>query len=277
MALVLSACGGGGSTPQSGMVAAPASTSVAASTPNTSTSASTSEPASESVTASEPAASLPAAASAPAIASTPVIEIDVYGDGAMSGISIDAYGMASLVSPNEPQALQSLLQAQFNDTGITIANHASGGTASSLQNMLAGVDGGGDPFAQRVTEHPGTIVIDNHGVNDALGGETLQDYTADLVAYINDSKAAGKTLVLEEPGPVCDGNHPQLASYVAAMDSVASSYNVPLIQQYNAIQSISGWCSHMTSGFYPDSYIDGIKAQNEATIIAPLVKKLIGE
>jgi hypothetical protein len=210
------------------------------------------------------------------MASVPVVEIDVYGDDAMSGIAISSFGLPSLVTPDEPQALQSALQVEFNDTGIKVESFATGGTASSLQNMLAGVDGGGDPFVQRVTEHPGVIVIDNHGVNDALGGETLQDYTTDLAAYINDARAAGKTPVLEEPGPVCDGNHPQLSSYVAAMDSVALSYNVPLIQQYNVIQNIAGWQSHMAGCFYPDAFLDGIKAQQEQAVIGPLVKTIIG-
>jgi hypothetical protein len=209
------------------------------------------------------------------MASAPVVEIDVYGDDAMEGISIMPYGMASIVSPNEPQALQAILQQQFSDTGITVHSLASGGTSSSLQNMIAGMDGGGDLFAQRVTEHPGVIIIDNHAVNDALGGENLRDYTTDLVAYINAVRDAGKTPVLEEPGPVCDENHPQLASYVATMDSVAASYNVPLIQQYAQIQSIDGWCSHMTSGFYPDAYLDDIKAQNEQAVIGPLVEKIV--
>ena len=210
------------------------------------------------------------------MATTPVIEIDVYGADDMSGIAINAYGMPSLVTPNEPQALQMALQSAFNDSGVTVLNLASGGTSSSLQNMLAGVDGGGNPFAQRVTEHPGVIVVDNHGINDALGGETLQDYTTDLAKFINDVRAVGKIPILEEPGPVCDGNHPQLASYVQAMDSVASSYGVALIQQYTYIQGISGWCDHMTGGFYPDAYIDGLKAQQELAIIGPLIKGLTG-
>jgi len=255
----------------------PSAASAPSATSAASAPAAVSPAAASTAAASMPAAaSSPAAASAPIPASTPVVEIDVYGDDAMSGIAISNYGLMSLTSPDEPQALQSLLQAQFNDTGVTVASYATGGTSSSLANMLAGVDGGGGPFAQRVTQHPGVIVIDNHAINDMYGGETLQDYATDLAAYINAVRAAGKTPVLEEPGPVCDGNHPQLADYVDAMDSVAASYNVPLIRQYAYVQGVAGWQSHMLQCFYPDAYLDGLKAHQEQAVIGPLVAKLIG-
>jgi hypothetical protein len=194
----------------------------------------------------------------------------------MMGATMNTVGMVSMVTPNEPQALQTLLQTQFSDTGITVVDHATGGTASSLMNLLAGTDGGGPPFTQRIATSPAVIVLDNHGVNDALGGEVLSDYQGYLSQWISDVRAAGKTPVLEEPGPVCDGNHPFLDQYVAAMDTAAALYNVPLVQQYSYIQSIDGWCSHMVNGFYPDSYIDSLKAAQEDNVIAPLVRAIIG-
>lgn len=189
---------------------------------------------------------------------------------------MDAMGMISLVTPNEPQGLQSLLQTQFNDTGITVNNHATGGTSSSLMNELDGMDGNGAPFAQRIGSSDAAIVLDNHAVNDALGGETLPDYQGYLAQWIADVRGVNKIPVLEEPGPVCDGNHPQLPQYVAAMDAAAQQYSVALVQQYAYISSIAGWCTHMAQGFYPDAYIDSLKAAQEQAVIAPLVKTIIG-
>lgn len=189
---------------------------------------------------------------------------------------MNAMFMASLITPSEPQSLQALLQAQFNDSGIVVVDHATGGTASSLMNLLDGMDGGGPPFTQRIATSPAVIVLDNHGVSDFYGGESVGDYSGYLAQWIADVRAANKIPVLEEPGPVCDGNHPFLAEYVAAMDLTAAQYGVAIVQQYQYISNITGWCSHMAQGFYPDTYIDALKAKREQTVIGPLVKTIIG-
>ena len=189
----------------------------------------------------------------------------------MFGDSLDGSGLPVGVTPNEPVALQALLQKQFKDSGITVQNNATGGLASSLMNELDGMDGGGPPTPQRLAESPASIVIEEHAVNDALGGETLSDYQGYLAQWILDARAAGKTPILEEPGPVCDGQHPLLPQYVAAIDAAAQQYGVVLIQQYNYISSIQGWQSHMANCFYPDAYLDGLRAAQEQLVIAPII------
>jgi hypothetical protein len=231
--------------------------------------------ASAPVVASSPtSASSPQVTSAPVPASTPVLQVAVFGDDAMAGVGGTEWW--TRISPDEADALQMLLQSEFNNTGITLGNNARGGTASSLMNMLDGMDGSGAPFTAILAEIPAPIVIDNHAVNDALGGETLSDYSGYLVQFITDVRAAGKIPVLEEPGPVCDGNHPQLPQYVAAMDAVALQYGVALIKQYAYISGVAGWCGHMAQGFYPDAYIDQLKAKQEQAVIAPLVQAIVG-
>lgn len=241
---ILSACGGGGSdaAESAAKIALPASS----------------------------AAPDPTPAQTPT--SIPVVSIVVYGDDAMMGATVNSFGMFSLVMPNEPQDLQAALQAQFGNTGITVIDHATGGTSSSLMNEINGTDGSGAPFAQRIAASSAEIVVDNHAVNDALGGETVNDYAGYLGQWIIDVRAANKIPVLEEPGPVCDGNHPQLGVYVQAMDAAAEQYGVALIRQYAYISSIAGWCSHMAQGFYPDAYIDAMKAKQERAVIAPLIQ-----
>ncbi len=195
----------------------------------------------------------------------------MFGDDQMAGIAIGQYGMPTLVTPNEPAQLQALLQKQFNDTGITVQNISSGGTSSSLQNELDGMDGLGDGQPQRMLASGASIVIEEHAVNDALGGETVAEYSAYLGQWIQDAQAAGLQPVLEEPGPVCDGSHPQLPAYVAAMDAVAATYNVPLIQQYTIILAIDGWQTHMIGCTVPDSYLDSVRAAQEQAIISAFV------
>jgi hypothetical protein len=151
---------------------------------------------------------------------------------------------------------------------------AEGGTASTVVNMIAGVDGGGPPFAQRMTTSKAQIVLDGHGVEDDLG-QSLAPYADALVAFIQDVRAAGKTPVLEEPGPVCDDQHPNLANYVSVMDGVAQQYNVPIVAQYNALLAIPNYCSHLTAGIYPDDYVLAQRAQREAQTLIPIAQALI--
>ncbi|SEI42846.1 GDSL-like Lipase/Acylhydrolase family protein [Paraburkholderia diazotrophica] len=193
----------------------------------------------------------------------------------MFGSTVDSMGMPVSVTPNEPQALQSLLQKQFRDSGITVQNAATGGRASSLMNELDGMDGGGPPLPQRLAETSASIIIEEHSVNDAYAGETVSDYTGYLEQWVQAIQASGKIAVLEEPSPLCDSDHPQLPQYVAAMDAIAAKYNVPIIKQYDYIKSITGWQSHMTQCLYPDAYLDDLKAKQEQALVAALVKAKI--
>jgi hypothetical protein len=276
--LMLSACGGA-DAPAKGATVKQVAPALAIPASSASAPDPASSPSRADSAASAPsAASTPAPASAPAApvpASTPVVKIEVYGDDQMAGFALNQYGFPSVVSPNEPAALQSLLQQRFNDTGITVTNRATGGTSSSLYNELRGMDGNGDPFAGRIKLSAASIVIESHTINDALGGETVADYRQYLADWVVAVRAAGKTPVLEESGPVCDSDHPQLAAYVQAMDDAAVAYDVPIIKQYAYISALPDWQSHMASCLVPDAYLDNIKAQREADVIGTLVKTLI--
>ncbi len=220
------------------------------------------------------AASAPEPASTPiaAPASTPVVLIEAFGDDAMLGMS----GPMTISQQGETVGSQTLLQAQLSDTGIVVANHATGGRSSSLQNELRGMDGNGPPFADRIKTSKAAIVVESHTLNEARGGETLDDYRQYLAQWVVAVRAAGKVPVLEESGPVCDGDHPQLAAYVRAMDDAAALYSVPLVKQYAYIQTLPNWQSHLSGCFFPDDLLYALKAQREAAILTPLVKTIIG-
>lgn len=197
------------------------------------------------------------------------IVIEIYGDDAMYGMT----SQMSLAQQTEPMATQALLRAQFGD-GITIVNRAHGGTASSLVNMMKGVDGGGPPFAERIKASKADIVLMNHAINDNLM-QSLAPYADGMIAWIQAVRDAGKIPVLEEPNPVCDGNHPWLENYVATMQNIAKSYKVPLVSQYSNVQALPNWQSHMNACFYPDEWMLQIKAQRQAAALVPLVKTLL--
>lgn len=232
------------------------------------------EPAATKPPATQPAAE-PAPVPAPVVTPPapkppqPII-IEAYGDDAMTGLT----SMMSLAQQSETVQSQALLQAQLNDTAITITNKAMGGTASSLFNMMKGVDGGGPPFAERIKASKARIVLMNHAINDNLM-QSLAPYTDAMIDWIKAVRDAGKIPVLEEPNPVCDGNHPWLENYVSTMSSIAQAYNVPLVRQYDAILALPNWQSHMGSCFYPDEWMLQIKAQRQAEVLAPIVARLM--
>jgi len=277
---LLSACGGESkpttapdivaTAPKStAQVVTPASATQAASEP-------TSTPeASAPVAASAPAASEPVA-SAPAPASTPLIDIVFYGDDQTQGDVIGQYGGLAMTSPTQPASLQSLLQAAFNDTGVTVTNASTGGSASSLQNELAGVDGGGQAQPARMAASGAKIAVEAHSLHDFLGGETVEQFQADLIQWVEDAQANGITPVLQEPAPVCDSSDPFQGQYVGVIDSVGQQLNVPVIGLYSYVKTIPDWAAHMQNCEIPDAYLNNIEAQQAQAVIAPLVKTLIG-
>jgi hypothetical protein len=200
--------------------------------------------------------------------------IEIHGDDAMMGVTSNNGWMPTITQQSEPADSQTLLRAQLGD-GVTISNLAEGGTASTLVNMMNGVDGGGPPFAQRMATSKADIELVNHAINDDLA-QSLGPYTDALIAWIQAVRAAGKIAVLEEPNPVCDDNHPNLENYVSTIDNIAAAYNVPLVTQYEYLQAIPNYCSHLSGGLYPDDAIYAIKAQREAAVLAPLVQNIVG-
>lgn len=284
LVFALSACGGGSGPTSGAQIIEAASGTKGAPAVQITTPASDPVAASSPAAASDPTASSPAAASSPDTASAPVpastlvVKVAIYGDDQMAGLATDSMGVIRVINPNEPAQLQALLQEQFSDTGISVQNVSSGGTSSSLQNELDGMDGLGNGQPQRMAQSGASIVIEAHALNDALGGETVQEYAAYLGQLIQGAQASGLQPVLEEPSPVCDGNHPQLPAYVAAMDAAADTYKIPLVKTYSLISGINGWEAHMLGGcIVPDVTLDQIRAHAEQAVIAPLVKKASGD
>jgi hypothetical protein len=223
---------------------------------------------------------LPASAASGAPASwptsTPIIHIDVYGDDAAMGLASYGFGIPVIVKPASA-SLQDSLQREFNDTGITVANHATGGTSASLMNLLDGMDGGGAPFAQRLASTQSTIVVISYGLNEQYGGETVSDFSGYLAQAIQTVRAAGRRPVLETPSPTCDSDHPFTASYAAAIKAAGVTYDVPVVDNHAAISALADWGSHMDATcILPDETLQTLKAQQELAVIGPIVKAEFG-
>lgn len=205
----------------------------------------------------------------------PVIGVVFYGDDQIFGDVISQFGMVTMTSPTEPAALQSLLQSEFSDTGLTVTNSSSGGTSSSLQNELSGMDGMGQGEPARMIASGAKIAVQAHSIND-IYSESVEEYQADLVTWVEDANQAGITPVLQEPSPECDNLNPLQPEYVAVIDSVGQQLNVPVIPIYSYVQGLANWAAHMQNCEVPDAYLDGLEAKQAQAVIAPLVKQFIG-
>jgi acyl-CoA thioesterase-1 len=244
MLVPLSACGGGGSSSGSS--------------------------GSASRQQSTPVASVPAPASYPTPQPNPVI-IDAEGDSLIWGFQ--RVNGENIQSPDNPPAvLQSLMWAQFGGS-VTVQDNAVVGSAAfeSLDGL--------SPFyttslAERVASNPAHIVLSDYATNDSVERTTTQ-YLADMTSWVNTVRAAGKIAVLEEPNPTCGTARPNLDAYVQAMDYVAQTMNVPLIQQYNYILGLPNWQSMLGSDcIHPDDQLYEIKAQREYEVLVPIVTSL---
>lgn len=181
-------------------------------------------------------------------------------------------------TPNTaPADLQKDLQTTLGAT-VTVVNNGIGG--STIDNRLTGSNGYASPWGTFLASDSAQIVISNWGINDANTtpgvGESVDQFRADLLSYIQLAQQRGKTVVLEEPHPVCDNTHPDLAQYVAVIDDIAAQQGLPLVQQYQYVLSLPNWQSYLSQDcIHPgDDRLYALKAQREAQVLGPIVQQL---
>jgi lysophospholipase L1-like esterase len=213
----------------------------------------------------------PVPASAPA--STPSIIIDAEGDSLIWGVET-INGVQVQTKNSAPVVLQADLQSQLG-SGISIRVDNRAMPGSTTEDSLYGVmPYYAQPFATRINSLPGQIVLADYAVNDSRM-RTTDEYNTDLTQWVAAVRAAGKIPVLEEPNPVCDPTVPNLDAYVSIMRTVAQTRNVPLIEQYDYIKSLTNWQSMLTDCVHPNDALYAIKAQREAWALAPVVLSIV--
>lgn len=195
-----------------------------------------------------------------------VITVSAEGDSTMWGYQV--VNNAAVQSPNNvPVELQKML-------GVPVINNAI--PATTVCERLSGDAPYKAPLSAELATNAAQIYIGNWAINDSSMhiGEPLATFQGCLVEFVTQVRAAGKTVVLEEPNPVTNATFPALADYVAAIDYVATQMNVPLVRQYSYIQTVPGWQSMLTDGIHPNDAMYLIKAQQEAIVLAPIIKSL---
>lgn len=192
----------------------------------------------------------------------------------MWGFASTSTTTGAYTDSNAPTYLQQFLRGIYGPV-VSVANEGVGGT--TLGNLLGGGDGTHLPWAQQMANSHAKIVIVNHAINDSLDGpgETPAFYRHLLTDFVTVARSQGKTPVFDEPNPVCDTLHPTLIDYVTVMRSVAVDMGVPIVSEYDYIQTLPDWQGYLADCIHPSPALYAIKAQRMAVALAPLVANLL--
>lgn len=204
---------------------------------------------------------------------TKAVTIDAEGDSLIWGYAGTASDGSYIQSPNAPPViLQASLQSSMG-TQVTVQNNAIHG--ARLSQSIAGSAPYSVPFATRISKSAAQIVIADFGANESNDASVSQ-YESDLHWWISTIRQVGKIPVLEEPNPMCPASAPNLGAFRDAMVRVANQENVILIQQWDYILSMPNWQKMLRDCVHPTDELYKIKAQREATTLAPIVKQVAG-
>jgi lysophospholipase L1-like esterase len=228
LVLTLSACGGGSDAP------------LASNPPSNSPSSGT----------TSPPAPTPGTTPPPTLNSVAQI-VDYYGDSTIRGYKS---GTGAQVAKSAPEAFFEALPSspaqQVNNLGI------DGQTACQLFNNT--------DWTGRMASSNATIVILNHGINDAATGVPMPNYQSCLTGLARAAKNEGKRVIFETPNPIDNGG---LENYVAAMKTVATQENLSVIDQYeNLIQSGRAIRDMCPDGTHPSDAVYVEKGKYAASV-----------
>lgn len=211
-----------------------------------------------------------------------LIIIEMYGDSTTLGAQTAPDGTLITTNNSEPNQLQDLLQQKFG-TQVVVYNNGVGGTEA--YQLLSGLDGRNREWSYQAKTSQADIVIFNYALNDQyyyaapspkVYSETPDMYGNILAWLIQTSRDNGKYVVLQEPNPTCYqptvGN---LQKFVDVLRATATVQNVPLVAEYDYIQTLPNWKSMYTDCAHPDDQLYGIKAQRTFDVVAPIVQQML--
>lgn len=228
LVLALSACGGGSGSP---------------SEPNLSANA----PAS----GTPPGDTTPPDNSTPPTLSSVAQIIEYYGDSTIRGYESNTGAQVATPAPEAfAAALPSTPRQQVFNLGV------DGQTACQLFNDT--------DWAGRMAASTATVIILNHGINDAATRTNLSGYRTCLTGLARTAKNEGKRVIFETPNPIdSDG----LENYVDAMKAVAVQESLPVIDQYeNLMQSGRPVRDMCPDGTHPSDAVYIEKGQYAASV-----------
>ena len=142
-------------------------------------------------------------------------------------------------SPNNPPAQLAIALNLLYGATFTVHNRAISGT--TLRQMMAGTDGSGTPFSQKIgiggVDQATGVIYCNHCLNDSqLNGDIVQ-YRSDLVEFVRLCRIAGKVPILVTPTPnpplliIDEVKSKRLYNFVKTMRDICSKMGVDLVDQ----------------------------------------------
>jgi lysophospholipase L1-like esterase len=173
------------------------------------------------------------AATAAALEAGTATNIAFFGDSTMWGAQ--AGPLTQVATPPPTMAVNSINNF-FGNSAATAQNNAISGT--TLAQMLAGTDGSGQTYKQRLAGTTAPVVYVMHGQNDAYGANSTSAavFRANLIACIQQTRSAGKSLVLVTPHPALtmgslglQARSENVSMFAQIMRDVAAQHGVKLV------------------------------------------------
>ncbi len=166
------------------------------------------------------------------------VKIDCFGDSTMVGVDVTNPPDYIAAIP-APAKLQMFLRDYYSNGSIDVNNKAISGTRTV--SMLAGTDGSGKTFRERISESDADIVFCNHGINDCQNTPPtpIGDYKANLFEIVRIIRAAGKIPVLMTPNVLAPvpslgviDKSERLKSYAEVVREVCRTDRVALVDAF---------------------------------------------
>ncbi|MDQ9169239.1 SGNH/GDSL hydrolase family protein [Oxalobacteraceae bacterium R-40] len=192
--------------------------------------------------------------------------IDYYGDSTIWGWQTQTDG--AQVAVPAPAAFAAALPATpahtVNNLGV------NGQTACEL---LAGTNGFDDWATRMDAATATTVVILNHGINDAVSANSVpvNQYRTCLTGLAQAAKAENKRVIFETPNPISDT---RLGPYIQAMREVAAQEGLSVIDQYAYLTDQYGQDASIIApdGLHPTDEIYRVKGAYAASEFLKLDK-----
>lgn len=163
------------------------------------------------------------------------LKIECYGDSTMYGSTANDTTVQNPV--NMPGILQVTMNQIYGGGRVTVLNKAIPGTA--LVAMIAGTDGSGSTFDEKMKNSDADIVYCNHAQNDCNSfWRNAEEFKGDVVTFVNTVRKYGKVPVLVTPnvtfilGGITDKMTMRLPAFVDVIRSVAKSMNVDIVDNF---------------------------------------------
>lgn len=201
--------------------------------------------------------------SSPVASKASTLKIVAYGDSTQQGSTFVSSEVGYVLAPPPAAEAQTQLQAWGIDAAVSSAG--IGGTTS--EQLLAGSDGSGLPWADRLMRDGASIVAINHGIND--NGRDPKAFRATLEALVGIAQGQGRRVVLETANPLVAGTalaaRFDLASHAALAQvtrEVAAATGATLCDQMAAFeQAGAATLEHIPDGVHPRAQALKFKGQ----------------